>query len=207
MLEQSRKLVDQSIIYLKKGKPIILMDEAQRENEGDIIFPAEITTPERINFMLKYCSGIICVCLTPEHVERLSLPMMVPEEENTSAYKTAFTVSVEAREGVTTGVSAADRARTIQVMMKDTVQPSDLVRPGHVFPLKAAEGGVLKRAGHTEGAIELVRLAGFKPAAVLCELMNSDGTMARLPEINVFAKEHDLAVVNIRDLQSVLEAV
>lgn len=177
---------------------IILVDDEDRENEGDLTLAAEKVTPEAINFMAKYGRGLICLSLAPEIVERLKLPLMV--HDNRSPFKTAFTVSIEAREGVTTGISAADRARTISVAVGDDSKPEDLVQPGHVFPLRARRGGVLFRTGQTEGSVDLARLAGLKPAGVICEIMNDDGTMARMPDLRKFAEIHGLKIASIADI-------
>lgn len=185
---------------LQKGKMIILVDDDDRENEGDLTIAAEKITPEAINFMAKYGRGLICLSLSPEMVETLKLPLMV--QENRSRYETAFTVSIEAREGVSTGISAADRARTISVAIANDAKPENLVQPGHVFPLRARKGGVLFRAGQTEGSVDLARLAGLKPAGVICEIMNDDGTMARMPDLIEFAEVHGLRIVSIADIIS-----
>ena len=185
---------------LQKGKMIILVDDDDRENEGDLTIAAEKITPEAINFMAKYGRGHICLSLSPEMVETLKLPLMV--QENRSRYETAFTVSIEAREGVSTGISAADRARTISVAIANDAKPDNLVQPGHVFPLRARKGGVLFRAGQTEGSVDLARLAGLKPAGVICEIMNDDGTMARMPDLIEFAEVHGLRIVSIADIIS-----
>ncbi len=190
--------IEEAIEDIKQGKMIILVDDEDRENEGDLTIAAEKVTPEAINFMAKYGRGLICLSLAPEYVEKLKLPMMV--SRNTSRYGTAFTVSIEARYGVTTGISAHDRAHTILTAIKDDVTPDDIAMPGHVFPLRAKEGGVLVRAGQTEGSVDLARLAGLKPAGVICEIMKDDGTMARMPDLVEFAKEHDLKIVTIADL-------
>lgn len=192
--------VEEALQDLRLGKMIILTDDPDRENEGDLIFPAETITPEVIQFMIRHCSGIVCLSMTASHLDKLNLPLMVPAHENTSQRGTPFTVSIEARDGVTTGVSAADRATTILAAIKAGAKPEDLVRPGHVFPLRAKEGGVLERAGHTEGSIDLVRLAGFKPAAVLCEIMNLDGTMTRGDQLCEFAEKHQLKTLAINEL-------
>ena len=192
--------VEAAIEDVRAGKMVILVDDADRENEGDLCIAAEKVTPEAINFMAKYGRGLICLSLTEEHLERLHLGMMVPDWENTSGFGTAFTISIEAREGVTTGISAADRAHTVQTAIADGVKPTDIVRPGHIFPLRAREGGVLRRVGQTEGSVDLARLAGLKPAGVICEVMNDDGTMARMPDLAAFGKEHDIKIVTIADL-------
>ncbi len=182
---------------LRKGELIILVDDEDRENEGDLAMAAEKVTPEAINFMAKYARGLICLSLHPDIVERLSLPLMV--QDNRSRFQTAFTISIEAKNGVTTGISAADRAHTILTAVADDASPGDLIQPGHIFPLRARRGGVLFRAGQTEGSVDLARLAGLKPAGVICEIMNEDGTMARRPDLDEFAKKHGLRVVTIAD--------
>jgi len=183
---------------LRQGKMVILVDDEDRENEGDLTIAAEKVTPEIINFMAKYGRGLICLSLAPEIIERLKLPLMV--QDNRSPFKTAFTVSIEAREGVTTGISAADRAHTIAVAVDDNSKPDDLVQPGHVFPLRSRRGGVLFRTGQTEGSVDLARLAGLKPAGVICEIMNDDGTMARMPDLIKFAETHGLKIASIADI-------
>ncbi len=183
---------------IREGKMVILVDDEDRENEGDLTMAAEKVTPEAINFMAKYGRGLICLSLTEERLNGLRLPMMVAE--NTSKFQTAFTISVDARRGVTTGISAADRACTILTAIDDSAKPEDLVSPGHVFPLKAIKGGVLVRTGQTEGSVDLARLAGLKPAGVICEVMKDDGTMARMSDLQIFAKEHGLRIVTIADL-------
>ncbi len=183
---------------LRQGKMIILVDDENRENEGDLTIAAEKVTPEAINFMAKYGRGLICLALAPEIVDRLKLPPMV--YDNKSPYKTAFTVSIEARHGVTTGISAHDRAHTILTAIADDAKPEDLVQPGHVFPLRARRGGVLFRTGQTEGSVDLARLAGLKPAAVICEIMKDDGTMARMPDLEKFAQEHGLKIATVADI-------
>jgi 3,4-dihydroxy 2-butanone 4-phosphate synthase/GTP cyclohydrolase II len=183
---------------LKQGKMIILVDDEDRENEGDLTMAAEKVNPEAINFMAKYGRGLICLSLAPEIVEQLKLPLMV--YDNRSPFKTAFTVSIEARTGVTTGISAADRAHTILTAVADDCKPDDLVQPGHIFPLRARRGGVLFRTGQTEGSVDLARLAGLRPAGVICEIMNDDGSMARMPDLQEFAKQHDLKIATIADL-------
>jgi len=183
---------------LKQGKMIILVDDEDRENEGDLTIAAEKINPEAINFMAKYARGLICLSLHPDIVERLKLPLMV--RDNQSRFQTAFTVSIEAKNGVTTGISAADRAHTILTAVADDAKPDDLVQPGHLFPLRSRRGGVLFRTGQTEGSVDLARLAGLKPAGVICEIMNDDGTMARRPDLDKFAKKHDLRVVTVADI-------
>jgi 3,4-dihydroxy 2-butanone 4-phosphate synthase/GTP cyclohydrolase II len=183
---------------LRQGKMIILVDDEGRENEGDLTMAAEKITSEAINFMAKYGRGLICLSLDPDIVEKLKLPLMV--QDNRSHFQTAFTVSIEAKHGVTTGISTADRARTILTAVDDNAVPDDLVQPGHVFPLRARRGGVLFRAGQTEGSVDLARLAGLKPAGVICEIMNDDGTMARRPDLDVFAEKHNLRVATVADI-------
>ena len=177
--------IEDVIEDVRKGKMVIIVDDEDRENEGDVMVAAEKATPEVITFMARYACGLICLSLTEERVRALRLPLMV--RENTSAHNTAFTVSIEARRGVTTGISAHDRARTIEVAIEDNSGPEDLAKPGHVFPLMGRNGGVLVRVGHTEASIDLARLAGLKPAAVICEIMKEDGTMARMADLEEFA--------------------
>jgi len=183
---------------IRNGKMIILVDNEDRENEGDIIIAAEHCTPETINFMTTYGRGLVCVPITQNRAARLGLDLMVLE--NTDKYQTAFTISVDAVEGTTTGISAHDRAKTVQVLIDDETVPDDLRRPGHIFPLAAKKGGVLVRAGHTEGAVDLPRMAGLKPAGVICEILNDDGTMARRPDLDKFAEKHGLKIATIADL-------
>ena len=183
---------------IRQGKMVILVDDEDRENEGDLTMAAEKVTPEAINFMARYGRGLICLSLTDEKLNELRLPMMV--SENTSRFQTAFTVSIDARKGVTTGISAADRATTILTAVDVNIRPEDLVSPGHIFPLRARQGGVLVRTGQTEGSVDLARLAGLKPAGVICEIMKDDGTMARMPDLQIFAEEHGLKIVTIADL-------
>ncbi len=190
--------VEEAIADIKKGKMIILVDDEDRENEGDLTMAAEFATPDAINFMAHHGCGLICLPMAPELCDRLKLPAMT--ERNTSLYHTNFTVSIEAREGVTTGISAADRARTIQAAVADRARAEDLVMPGHVFPLRARPGGVLDRTGQTEGSVDLARLAGLKPAAVICEILKEDGTMARLPDLEIFAEKHGLKIASVRDI-------
>jgi len=190
----------QLIEDIRSGKMVVLIDDEDRENEGDIVLSADFVTPETINFMAKEARGLICLSLTHEQIERLKLPLMVREETNFSPNKTAFTVSIEASKGVSTGISAADRAHTIRIASRLDAKPSDVITPGHIFPIRAKDGGVLKRAGHTEGSIDLCRLAGLSPAAVICEVMNDDGTMARVGDLKTFAKKHGLKMGTIVDL-------
>ena len=190
--------IDEALLDIRRGKMVILVDDEDRENEGDLCLAAEKVTPQAINFMAKYGRGLICLSLTEEKVKELQLPLMV--SDNTSAFKTAFTVSIEAKRGVTTGISAADRATTIQAAIAEGAKPEDLARPGHVFPLEAKRGGVLVRTGQTEGSVDLARLAGLKPFGVICEVMNEDGSMARMPDLEIFAKKHTVKVITIADL-------
>jgi len=190
--------VESIVADMRAGRMVILVDEEDRENEGDLVLAADHVTPEAINFMARFGRGLICLTLTKERCERLQLPPMVPR--NGTKMGTAFTVSIEAAEGVTTGISAADRARTVQVAVAPGAQAGDLVQPGHIFPLQAVEGGVLMRAGHTEAGCDLAAMAGCSPASVICEIMKDDGTMARLPDLQVFAAEHGLKIGTIADL-------
>ncbi len=190
--------VSTAIEDIRAGRMVILVDDEDRENEGDLVLAADAVTPEAINFMAKEARGLICLTLTAERVRQLQLPMMAPK--NQSPYHTAFTVSIEAREGVTTGISAHDRARTIRTAIDPTKGPNDIVTPGHVFPLRARDAGVLARTGQTEGSVDLARLAGLTPAAVICEIMNDDGTMARLPDLERFAAKHRLRIVTVADI-------
>ncbi len=193
-----RARVEHALESLRQGQGILLVDDEDRENEGDLIFAAERITRAQMALMIRECSGIVCLCLPDETLTRLQIPPMV--NHNTSRNGTAFTVSIEARHGVTTGVSAADRVTTIRTAIAADCQPADLAHPGHVFPLRAQPGGVLSRRGHTEGGVDLMRLAGLSPAAVLCELTNPDGSMARLPEVIAFARQHGFPVLTIEDL-------
>lgn len=190
--------IEQAIKDIREGKMVILVDDEDRENEGDLTMAAEMVTPEAINFMAKYGRGLICLSMTGEKLDSLDLPLMV--DHNTSQFETGFTVSIEARCGVTTGISAADRATTILTAVADNARPQDLVRPGHVFPLRARDGGVMVRAGQTEGSVDLARLAGLKPAGVICEVMDEDGTMARLPSLEAFGEKHGIGICTIADL-------
>jgi 3,4-dihydroxy 2-butanone 4-phosphate synthase/GTP cyclohydrolase II len=190
--------VETAIAELRAGRMVIMVDDADRENEGDLVFAAELVTPEAVNFMARFGRGLICLTLDQKRIHELQLQPMV--SQNTSPYGTAFTVSIEARQGVTTGISAADRAHTILTAVSDASKPEDLVRPGHVFPLCAQPGGVLVRVGQTEGSVDLARLAGLKPAGVICEVMREDGSMARMPDLEAFAIEHKLVIVSVADL-------
>jgi 3,4-dihydroxy 2-butanone 4-phosphate synthase / GTP cyclohydrolase II len=190
--------IEEAIKDICAGKMVILVDDEDRENEGDLTMAAEAVTPEAVNFMAKYGRGLICLTLTPDKCDSLGLRPMV--RDNTSPFETAFTVSIEAKKGVTTGISAADRSHTILTAVGDSATPADLVSPGHIFPLRARKGGVLVRTGQTEGSVDLARLAGLKPAGVICEIMNEDGTMARMPELKKFAKHHGIRICTIADL-------
>ncbi len=197
-MDEAIEKVERAIDAIRQGGMVILVDDEARENEGDLVMAASAVTPQAINFMATHGRGLICLSLTPERVDELELPMMVPN--NGSPFGTAFTVSIEAREGVSTGISAADRARTIEVAIDESAGARDLVRPGHVFPLRSREGGVLTRTGQTEGSVDLARLAGLYPAGVICEIMNEDGTMARMPELEAFAQTHDMPIVSVADM-------
>lgn len=190
--------IEEAINDIREGRMVILVDDEDRENEGDLTMAAEKVTPADINFMAKYGRGLICLTMTGEKIDTLDLPLMV--NNNTSRFQTGFTVSIEARCGVTTGISAADRAITILAAVADDAKPSDLVRPGHIFPLRAKEGGVTVRAGQTEGSVDLARLTGLKPAGVICEIMDEDGTMARMPTLEKFGKKHKIGICTISDL-------
>jgi 3,4-dihydroxy 2-butanone 4-phosphate synthase/GTP cyclohydrolase II len=190
--------IDEAIEDIERGRMVILVDDEDRENEGDLCMAAEKVSPEAINFMAKYGRGLVCLSLTPERIEELKLPMMT--DDNTSAFGTAFTVSIEAKKGVTTGISAADRSKTILTAIDPKTGPDDLARPGHIFPLRSRRGGVLQRAGQTEGSVDLAKMARLYPAGVICEIMSDDGTMARVPELTEFAKKHGLKIVTIKDL-------
>jgi len=203
LLETSNKLeaiskIEEIIEEARNGRMFILADDEDRENEGDLIIPAQMSTPEAINFMATYGRGLICLALTPKKIESLKLPLM--SSSNSSRHETAFTVSIEAKDGVTTGISAHDRALTISTAINPKSGPNDIATPGHVFPLKAKKGGVLVRAGHTEAAVDIARLAGLNPSGVICEIMNEDGTMARMPDLTTFAQYHQLKLGTISDL-------
>ena len=195
---ESQERLEKALLHLRAGNGVILTDDKNRENEGDLIFSAHNMTQEHMALMIRKCSGIVCLCLTNEKADALDLPYMV--KENTSSYQTPFTVTIEAKKGVTTGVSAKDRLTTIQVACNENAKSSDLAKPGHIFPLRANNNGVLGRKGHTEGSIDLMKLAGLPPEAVLCELMNDDGTMANSDTIAAFGKEHNLLVLSIQDI-------
>ncbi len=190
--------IEEAIEDIRAGKMVILVDDEDRENEGDLCMAAQMVTPDAVNFMATHGRGLICLTLIPEQIDKLQLPMMV--RDNKSPFETAFTVSIESRKGVTTGISAADRAQTIQTAVRLDVKAEDLVSPGHIFPLRARQGGVLVRTGQTEGSVDLARLAGLRPSGVICEIMNEDGTMSRMPDLKEFAKKHDLKICTIADL-------
>ncbi|WP_433325429.1 bifunctional 3,4-dihydroxy-2-butanone-4-phosphate synthase/GTP cyclohydrolase II [Spirillospora sp. CA-294931] len=190
--------IEDAIADIAAGRPVVVVDDEDRENEGDIIFAASKATPELLTFTIRYTSGVICVPMLGEDLDRLQIPLMTAQ--NSERMRTAYTISVDARDGVTTGISAADRARTIRTLCDSATEPYELVRPGHIFPLRYHEGGVLRRRGHTEASVDLARLAGLPPAGVLAEVVNDDGTMARLPELQVFAKEHGLKLISIEQL-------
>jgi 3,4-dihydroxy 2-butanone 4-phosphate synthase len=196
--------VENALDALRKGKGVLVTDDERRENEGDLIFPAQSITETQMAMMIRECSGIVCLCLTEEKVRALRLPMMV--ENNSCRFRTAYTVSIDGAEEVTTGVSAHDRVTTIKTAVADNAQPEHLHRPGHIFPLKSRPGGVLERSGHTEATVDLMSLAGLKPYGVLCELTNADGSMARLPQIVAFAEMHDFPVLTVEDLKSYRKA-
>jgi len=190
--------IEEAVEDVKQGKMIVIVDDEDRENEGDLMIAAELCTPEMINFMAKYGRGLICLTLTEQRTAQLGLPMMV--RENQAQFGTPFTVSIDAKHGITTGISAADRAKTVEVTMDPESTQYDLVMPGHIFPLRARDGGVLVRAGQTEGSVDMARLAGLKPAGVICEVMNDDGTMARVPELSKFVKKHKIKMITIKSL-------
>lgn len=194
----SEQRVKAAISAFQQGNGVLVLDDENRENEGDLIFPAETITTEQMATLIRYGSGIVCLCITDELCKQLDLPPMV--QDNTSVNKTAFTVTIEAAQGVSTGVSAADRVTTVRAAVTDGAKPQDLHRPGHIFPLRAVEGGVLSRRGHTEASVDLARLAGYKPAAIICEITNDDGSMARTPEILNFARRFNFPVLTIEDL-------
>lgn len=200
MINSTLSALNQAMTDLKNGKMIILVDDENRENEGDMIFPAELITPEVMNFMIRYGTGIVCLSLLSDRLVALNLPLMLSPQDNTTRRQTPFTLPIDAKNGITTGVSAKDRVMTIQAAMHKNAKPEDLARPGHVYPLQAKSGGVLERAGHTEGAIDIVKLAGFQPAAVLCEVINTDGTMSNGQKLRQFAQQHDLTILSIQEI-------
>ena len=194
----SRERLEHALIHLQNGKGVILIDDKNRENEGDLVFSAHNMSLKSMALMIRNCSGIVCLCLTNDKADLLNLPYMVAE--NTSSFQTPFTVSIESKTDVTTGVSARDRLTTIQVACHENAKSDHLARPGHIFPLRGRDNGVLDREGHTEGSIDLMKLAGLKPEAVLCELMEADGTMSKIDSITTFANTHDLIVLSIKDI-------
>ncbi|HKS39095.1 MAG TPA: 3,4-dihydroxy-2-butanone-4-phosphate synthase [Blastocatellia bacterium] len=194
--------IEEAVEDFRAGHMVIIVDDEDRENEGDLAIAAERVTPDIVNFMARYGRGLICLSLTEERLDELQIPLQVSDADNTATRGTAFCVSIEARRGVTTGISAADRATTIQVAVDPRTKPSDIARPGHTFPLRARNGGVLVRPGQTEAVVDLARIAGLMPAGVICEIMNDDGTMSRLPELRVFAKEHGIKIISVADLVS-----
>lgn len=196
--------VETALNAVRAGHGILVTDDERRENEGDLIFPAQSITESQMAMLIRECSGIVCLCLTGQMVRALKLPMMAPN--NSSRFRTAFTVSIDAADGITTGVSANDRVMTIRAAISDNAKPEHLHRPGHIFPLKSRPGGVLERSGHTEATVDLMTLAGLKPCGVLCELTNADGTMARLPQIVDFAEKHDFPVLSVEDLKNYRKA-
>ncbi|NOX61276.1 MAG: 3,4-dihydroxy-2-butanone-4-phosphate synthase [Chloroflexi bacterium] len=192
--------IEEALRDLRAARPIIVVDDADRENEGDLVIAAQFATPEIINFMARKARGLICIAMPGPMLDRLGIPLMVPSAQNTSEFSSPFTISVDARTGVTTGISAYDRAQTIRVLIDPSSAPEDIAMPGHIFPLRAHPQGVLARRGHTEAGVDLARLAGLTPAAVICEIMAEDGSMARLPELHRFADEHRLKIISIADL-------
>ena len=199
-MQTSIERVELAISELKLGKMVILTDSEDRENEGDLVIPAENITPEIMNFIIRHSSGIVCLSLTEEKIQQLNLPLMVPHTDNTSMRGTPFTISIDAKNDITTGVSALDRTITIKAAISENATADDLVKPGHIFPLLARKNGVLERDGHTEGSVDLAKIAGFQPAAVICEIMNEDGTMTRGPQLTEFAEKHNLMMLSINDI-------
>ncbi|MEZ5896030.1 MAG: 3,4-dihydroxy-2-butanone-4-phosphate synthase [Parvularculaceae bacterium] len=192
--------IPEAIAAFKTGQTVIIVDDEDRENEGDLVIAADFVTPEAVNFFAKEGRGLICCAMTGDLIDKFALPMMVPQEENRSGFGTAFTVSVEAADGVTTGISAHDRAHTIRTLIDPKATRGDIVMPGHTFPLRAVDGGVLERGGQTEASVDLAKLAGLTPAAMICEVMNDDGTMARLSDLTVFARRHDMKIISVKAL-------
>ncbi len=201
----TRTSVEEALAALRAGRMIVVVDDEDRENEGDLVMAAEHVTPEAVNFMARHARGLICVAMPPERADALDLPLMVPPTDNTALHGTAFTVSVDARVGVSTGISAHDRAHTIRLLAAPDTRPEDLARPGHIFPLRAHPQGVLARPGHTEAAVDLLRLAGLTPVGVICEILADDGRMARWPQLVAFARRHNLPVVRIADIVQTLQ--
>lgn len=200
MLSQTKGRVEAAIAAVRQGRPVLLVDDEERENEADLVIAAEMVSPENMNFLIRNGSGIVCLALTESKADQLQLPLMVEDNGQSRPFSARFTVSIEARTGITSGVSAADRATTIKTAIKESANPSDLCRPGHVFPLRAANGGLAQRRGHTEGSVALARLAGFTPAAAVCELLNADGSIPSIGEAKSFAESHDLTIISIQDL-------
>lgn len=192
--------IPEAIKEIKKGKMLIIVDSPDRENQGDIVFPAETATPEKINFLIKECRGLVCVSITKSRATQLNLPPSIPLSQNTEKLKSNFTVSVDAKNVSSFGISASDRALTARVLAGPLSKPNDLIRPGHVFPLVTSDGGILARAGHTEATVEITRLAGFTPCAVLCEILRDDGEVARIPDLIAFSQKFDLKIISITDL-------
>src|SRR5262247_2781726 len=192
--------IDDVLSDLAKGRMVVVTDDADRENEGDLVMAAEKVTPEAVNFMARHGRGLVCLPMTGQRLDELHIPLMVQDEENSARFGTAFCVPIEAKQGTTTGISAADRARTVLAAIDPNTRPEDLARPGHMFPLRAMPGGVLQRAGQTEAAVDLARLAGLYPAGVICEIMAEDGTMARVPQLEAFCREHGLKMITVKDL-------
>lgn len=193
--------VPEAVAAFKTGEIVIIVDDEDRENEGDLAIAGDFVTPEAVNFFAKEGRGLICCAMAPALIDKFGLPLMVPREDNGSGFGTAFTISVEAAKGVTTGISAHDRAHTIRTMIDPASRPNDIVMPGHTFPLRASEGGVLERDGQTEASVDLAALAGLTPAAMICEVMNDDGTMARLPDLENFAARHNFKIISVKALQ------
>jgi len=192
--------IEEALEELRNGRQVVVVDDIDRENEGDLTLAAERTTPEAINFMATHGRGLICLAMTGERLDALKIPLIVPDGENTTRHGTAFCIPIDAKTGTTTGISAADRAQTVRVAIDPEARPPDLARPGHIYPLRASPGGVLERRGQTEAAVDLCRMAGLYPAGVICEIMNEDGTMARMPALTEFCARHGLKMVSIADL-------
>ena len=199
--------IPEAVAAFKTGETVIIVDDEDRENEGDLVIAADFVTPEAVNFFAKEGRGLICCAMAGALIDRFELPMMVPQEENQSGFGTAFTVSVEAAEGVTTGISAGDRAHTIQTLIRKDASKADIAMPGHMFPLRAQDNGVLARGGQTEASVDLAKLAGLTPAAMICEVMNDDGSMARLPDLEVFAEKHGMKIISVKALQDYRRAL
>lgn len=200
MLSQAKGRVEAAIAAVRQGRPVLLVDDEERENEADLVIAAEMVSPENMNFLIRHGSGIVCLALTESKADQLKLPLMVEDSSQSRPYSARFTVSIEARNGIVSGVSAADRATTIKTAIKENANPSDLCRPGHVFPLRAAKGGLTQRRGHTEGSVALADMAGFSPAAAVCELLNPDGSIPSIAQAKHFAEDHGLTILSIQDL-------